>query len=100
MKAIWNNTVIAEANNDELIKIEGNWYFPPSAIKSDYFHASDMHTTCFWKGDASYYDVTVDGAVNREAAWYYPEPKESSVERVKKDFRNYVAFWHGVIVQD
>jgi uncharacterized protein (DUF427 family) len=100
MKAIWNNAVIAEAGNDELIKIEGNWYFPPSAIKNDYFRPSDMHTTCFWKGEASYYDVTVDGEVNHEAAWYYPEPKEGSVERVKRDFRNYVAFWHGVIVQD
>lgn len=100
MKAIWHNAVIAEADNDQLIKIEGNWYFPPSALKMEYFELSDLHTTCIWKGEASYYDVDVDGTVNEGAAWYYPVPKEGSVERVKKDFTNYVAFWRGVTVEE
>lgn len=98
MKALWNNTVIAEANNDDLIRIEGNWYFPPDAIKKEFFKESDHHTTCFWKGEASYYDIDVDGNINEGGAWYYPEPKEGSIERVKKDFSNYVAFWRGVEV--
>lgn len=98
MKATWNGTVIAEANDDDLIKIEGNWYFPPDSIDKQYYQDSDMHTECFWKGTASYYDVVVDGQANDGAAWYYPVPKEGSVERVKKDFSNYVAFWRGVEV--
>lgn len=98
MKAVWNGTVIAEADQDELIRIEGNWYFPPQAIHKEFFEPSDHHTTCFWKGEASYYDVVLNGERNEQAAWYYPQPKEGSVERVKKDFANYVAFWHGVEV--
>lgn len=100
MKAIWNDKVIAEANKDDLIFIEGNWYFPPSAIKKEYFKPSDLHTTCFWKGEASYYNVDVEGNINDGGAWYYPEPKEGSVERVKKDFTNYVAFWRGITVEE
>ena len=100
MKAVWNGTVIAEADQDELIRIEGNWYFPPTAIHKEFFKPSDQHTTCFWKGEASYYNVVVDGQINEDAAWYYPVPKEGSVERVKKDFANYVAFWHGVEVTE
>ena len=100
MKAIWNNQVIAEAERDQLIRIEGNWYFPPDSIKKEFFKPSNHHTTCVWKGEASYYDVDAGGSVNQEAAWYYPEPKEGSVERVKKDFANYVAFWHGVSVEE
>lgn len=98
MKAIWQDTVIAEAPQDELIRIEGNWYFPPSAIKREYFEDSDHHTTCFWKGEASYYDVVVDGERNEFGAWYYPTPMEGSVERVGKDFASYVAFWNGITV--
>ena len=98
MKAIWNNQVIAEAPQEDLIRIEGNWYFPPNAVKREYFKDSDHHTTCPWKGEASYYDVVVDGKTNDFGAWYYPEPKEGSVERVKKDFANYVAFWNGIEV--
>lgn len=100
MKAIWNDTVIAEAPQEELIRIEGNWYFPPDSIKREYFADSDTHTTCFWKGEASYYDVDVDGKVNKDAAWYYAQPMDGSVERVNKDFTNYVAFWHGVTVEE
>ena len=98
MKALWNDTVIAEANKDDLIYIEGNWYFPPRAVKKEYLAPSDEHTTCFWKGIASYYDVSVNGNVNKGAAWYYPMPQVGSIERVKKDFTNYVAFWRGVTV--
>lgn len=100
MKAIWNDRVIAEANKDELIRIEGNWYFPSDSIKKEFFKPNNQHTTCFWKGEASYFDIDVAGNVNESAAWYYPHPKEGSVERVKKDFTNYVAFWHGVEVRE
>ena len=100
MKAVWNNTVIAEAPKEELIRIEGNWYFPPSAKKREYFAPSDHHTTCIWKGNASYYDVVVNGETNAFGAWYYPEPKDGSVERVGKDFANYVAFWNGISVTE
>lgn len=98
MKAIWNNTVIAEAADDQLISIEGNWYFPPDTLHREYVSESDVHTTCVWKGEASYYDVTVDGQTNEAAIWYYPELKAGSAERVGKDFTNYVAFWRGVEV--
>lgn len=99
-KALWNGTIIAEADKKDLIHIEGNWYFPPSSVKQELLMPSDHHTTCFWKGEASYYDVIVNGETNKDAAWYYPSPMEGSVERVKKDFSNYVAFWHGVEVLD
>lgn len=98
MKAVWNHTVIAEAVRSELIKIEGNWYFPPSALRREYITDSDLRTTCHWKGEAQYYDVTVDGQTNDGAAWYYPVPKDGSVERVGHDYANYVAFWRGVEV--
>lgn len=98
MKATWNGATIAEAEQEDLIRIEGNWYFPPSALHKDFYSESDLHTECFWKGTASYYDVVVDGKVNDGAAWYYGTPKEGSVERVGKDFTNYVAFWRGVEV--
>jgi uncharacterized protein (DUF427 family) len=99
MKALWNNTVIAEAPEESLIKIEGNWYFPPESMKREFYSDSDHHTTCMWKGEASYYDVVVDGKTNEFGAWYYPEPKAGSIERVKKDFTNYVAFWNGIAVE-
>lgn len=100
MKAIWNDTVLAEASQDELIRIEGNWYFPPNSLKREFFRDSDHHTTCFWKGEASYYDVVVGDLLNDGAAWYYPEPLEGSVERVGRDFKDFVAFWRGVEVVD
>jgi len=98
MKAVWNGAVIAEANKEELIRIESNWYFPPASIKHEYFKPSDTHTTCPWKGLASYYNVDVDGNINGDAAWYYHEPTPRSKEIVKKDFTDYVAFWRGVEV--
>ena len=100
MKAIWNGTVIAESNNDDLIRIEGNWYFPPETINQQYFERSDHHTTCHWKGEASYYDVVVDSNRNEFGAWFYPEPKDGSIERVGKDFTGYVAFWNGITVSE
>jgi uncharacterized protein (DUF427 family) len=100
MKAIWNNTVIAEAPKEDLIRIEGSWYFPPASVKREYFTDSDHHTTCPWRGETSYYDVTVDGEKNEFGAWYYPEPKEGSIERVKADFTNFVAFWNGITVTE
>jgi uncharacterized protein (DUF427 family) len=98
MKAMWHNQVLAEAPNDELIRIEGNWYFPPTVLNRQFFDDSAHHTTCMWKGEASYYDVTVDDVRNEFGAWYYPKPKDGSVERVKQDFANYVAFWNGIEV--
>jgi uncharacterized protein (DUF427 family) len=99
MKATWNNQVIAEANNDELIRIEGNWYFPQSALKKEFYEQSDHRTTCVWKGEANYYDVVVNDERNEFGAWFYPEPKDGSIERVGKDYTSYVAFWNGVTVE-
>ena len=96
MKAIWNGEVIAES--DETIYIEGNRYFPPESVNKEYFTPSDTHTTCFWKGEASYYNIKVGGQTNEDGAWYYPNPMPGSIEKVKKDFTNYVAFWRGVEV--
>ena len=93
MKATWENTILAESDNT--IVIEGNHYFPPESIKKEYFRSSDTHSTCPWKGLASYYHVDADGKVNQDAAWYYPEPKEAA-----KQIKNYVAFWRGVKVSE
>jgi uncharacterized protein (DUF427 family) len=98
MKAMWNGQVIAEAPNDELIEIEGNYYFPPKSVHWQFFSESEHHTNCPWKGEASYYDINVDEEVNDYGAWYYPEPKPSAIKKVGKDFSNYVAFWLGVKV--
>lgn len=96
-KATWNGQTIAES--DDTILIEGNHYFPPEAVNRAFLTPSESHTVCPWKGEASYYSVVVNGEVNDDAAWYYPEPKEGSIKRVGKDFTNYIAFWHGVEVQ-
>lgn len=100
MKATWNKKTVAEADKKDLIYIEGNWYFPPAAIKKEYFKKNDQHTTCFWKGQASYYDVDVDGNVNEGGAWYYPNPMEGSIPKVGKDFTDFVAFWRGIEVTE
>jgi uncharacterized protein (DUF427 family) len=92
MKAIWNGAVIAES--DKTIVVEGNHYFPPDAVNKEYFQTSDTHTVCPWKGTASYYNVIVNGEVNKDAAWYYPNTKEAA-----KNVENYVAFWKGVKVE-
>jgi uncharacterized protein (DUF427 family) len=90
-RATWNETVIAES--DQTIVVEGNHYFPPDAVRTEFFKASEAHTVCPWKGTASYYDVVVDGEVNAGAAWYYPDPKPAA-----SDIKGYVAFWRGVKV--
>ena len=95
MKAIWNGAVIAEAMDGQIIEVEGNAYFPPNTIKKEHFKKSKMHTICPWKGEASYYDVVVDGQVNKDAAWYYPQPKEAA-----EQITGYVAFWRGVEVSN
>lgn len=91
-KAIWNGAVIAES--DETVVVEGNHYFPPESVKSEYLAGSETHTRCPWKGMASYYDVVVDGQVNSDAAWYYPTPSDAASE-----IKNHVAFWRGVQVE-
>jgi uncharacterized protein (DUF427 family) len=93
MKAIWKDTVIAES--DKTILIEGNHYFPPEAIKKEFFSPTDTHTVCPWKGTASYYSIVIDGEENKDAAWYYPETKHAAA-----GIRGYVAFWRGVKVTD
>jgi len=89
MKAIWKGQVIAESNNT--IVIEGNHYFPPNDIKKEFFVDSEAHTTCPWKGLASYYTIKVNGDENPDAAWYYPEASD-----LAKQIEDYVAFWKGV----
>ena len=89
MKAIWNGTILAES--DDTIVVEGNHYFPEASLNKEYFRPSETHTLCGWKGTASYYDVVVDGATNKDAAWFYPETKEAA-----KEIENRVAFWKGV----
>ena len=91
MKAIWNGKIIAESN--DTIVVEGNHYFPKDSIKQENFKASSTHSTRPWKGEASYYTLEVDGEMNQDAAWYYPEPKEAA-----KEIKDYVAFWKGVEV--
>ena len=91
-KAIWNDTVLAES--DETVVVEGNHYFPPESINWEFFEKSDHNTVCPWKGVASYYDVAVDGATNKDAAWTYPAPK-SAADQIE----DYVAFWRGVTVR-
>ena len=90
-EATWNGVTLAES--DETIVVEGNHYFPHDSINKEYFRDSNTHTTCPWKGVASYYDVEVAGQVNRDAAWYYPDPKPAASQ-----IQGYVAFWHGVRV--
>lgn len=99
MKAVWNDQIIAEADKDDLVYIEGNWYFPPSSIKKEYFEPTNQHSVCYWKGLASYYNIDVGGKFNSGAAWYYSKPTRLSKIIVKKDFANYVAFWQGVKVE-
>jgi uncharacterized protein (DUF427 family) len=91
-KAIWNGVIIAESDQCEVV--DGNQYFPPTALKLEYFKPSSTHTTCGWKGVANYYNLDVNGAVNKDAAWYYPTPKDAA-----KNIAGYIAFWRGVKVE-
>ena len=92
-KASWKGAVLAETDKYEVV--EGNIYFPADTINSEYFSDSDTHSNCPWKGDASYYHITVNDEVNRDAAWYYPQAKDAA-----KNIEGYVAFWRGVEVSE
>lgn len=92
MKVMWKNLILAESN--DTVVVEGNHYFPPDSIKKQYFKKSETHTTCPWKGLASYYHIDVDGEINKDAAWYYSDPKDAA-----KNIKNYIAFWKGVEVK-
>ncbi|OON70183.1 DUF427 domain-containing protein [Hymenobacter sp. CRA2] len=89
MKAIWNNAMLAESN--DTVVVENNHYFPPGSLNRAYFEDSIAGTTCPWKGRASYYSVRVDGQLNKDAAWFYPDPKPAA-----ENIRGRVAFWKGV----
>jgi len=94
MKAIWNDTVLAESDDTEVV--EGNHYFPPESIDKDFFEASDHTSVCPWKGTANYFSVVVNGERNENAAWTYPNPKDAASE-----IKDHVAFWNGVeVVED
>jgi uncharacterized protein (DUF427 family) len=91
MKAIWKGTVLAES--DKTVLVEGNHYFPPESVRREYMRESATHTTCSWKGVASYYSIEVGADINQDAAWYYPEPKQAAAQ-----IKDHVAFWRGVEV--
>jgi uncharacterized protein (DUF427 family) len=92
MKATWHGATLAESN--DTVVVEGNHYFPASSISRAFFRDSATHTICPWKGEASYYDISVNGAMNKDAAWYYPEPKEAAA-----NIKGRVAFWKGVVIE-
>lgn len=92
MKAIWNGELLADSN--ETVVVEGNHYFPPASLRRQFFKNSATTTVCSWKGTASYYDINVDGKVNKDAAWFYPEPKSAA-----SNIAGHIAFWKGVDVQ-
>ena len=92
MRAIWNDTVIAESN--DTIIVENNHYFPADSVNMEFFSESSTHTMCPWKGEANYYNVNVNGSENQDAAWYYPKTKA-----LAKHIEGYVAFWKGVEVK-
>lgn len=91
-KAIWNGVVLAES--DKTVIVEGNHYFPRQSVKQEYLRDSNTHTTCPWKGIASYYTINVNGLENRDGAWYYPNPKPAAAQ-----IANHIAFWRGVRVE-
>jgi uncharacterized protein (DUF427 family) len=92
-KATWENVVLAE--NPKTLEVEDNQYFPPESLKQEYFKPSTTQTVCPWKGTASYFDVEVNGKLNHDAAWYYPDPKPAASK-----IKGYVAFWRGIKIQD
>ena len=100
MKAVWNGQVIAEADKDDLIYIEQNWYFPPTSVNQDFLRKSDTPYTCPWKGVCQYFDIGKDEQWSSDNAWSYPEPMTTAIDRVHKDFSNYVAFWRDVMVTE
>jgi uncharacterized protein (DUF427 family) len=91
-KAVWNGAVLAQSDRTEIV--EGNHYFPSGSLNREYFKESPTHSTCPWKGEAHYYNVVVNGQVNKDAAWYYPSPKDAA-----KTIKDHVAFWKGVQIE-
>ena len=92
MQAIWNGRILAES--DDIVVVEGNCYFPESALDRDCIVPSATTTICPWKGTAHYYTIVVDGQENHDACWFYPEPKPAASQILGR-----VAFWRGVVVQ-
>jgi uncharacterized protein (DUF427 family) len=93
MQAIWQGTVLADS--DDTVVVEGNHYFPADSLAAEHFSESQTHSECGWKGTASYYNVTVDGQTNADAAFYYPKPMAGAEQVADR-----VAFWKGVEVVD
>jgi len=93
VKAIWKGEVIAQSDKFEVV--EGNYYFPPNSINREFLKESNTHSTCPWKGIASYYDVVVKQDINKDASWYYPDPKPAA-----KQIKNFIAFWKGILIQE
>lgn len=93
IRAIWNGTILAESPTTEIV--EGNHYFPPDALRREFFRPSDTRTVCPWKGTAQYYSITVGEQTNTDAAWYYPEPKDAA-----RRIAGRVAFWRGVRIEE
>lgn len=91
MKATWKGQKIAES--DHTVQVEGNEYFPPESVKKEFLKESSTRSQCPWKGTAFYYDLEIDGQINEDAAWYYPEPSKAA-----KEIKNHIAFWKGVEV--
>ncbi|KQR90627.1 MAG: DUF427 domain-containing protein [Microbacterium ginsengisoli] len=100
MQARLGDTVIAEADEADLIRIEGNWYFPPAAVREGVLTTSPTPYTCPWKGACQYFTVTVDGNELTDRAWSYPEPYPTAIEKVGADFSGYVAFWKEIEITD
>lgn len=92
-RAIWNGKIIAESNKFEIV--ERNIYFPIESVNKEYLTESNMHTVCPWKGTASYFDIIVDGKVNKDAAWYYENPSDAA-----KNIKGHIAFWRGVKIEE
>ena len=92
IKATWNGAVLAQS--DETVTIEGNYYFPPESLNMEYFEETDTRSTCPWKGNASYYNIQVNGKLNENAAWFYKNPSD-----LAKQIKDHAAFWNGVVVQ-
>lgn len=92
MRAVWNGHVVAES--DDIVTVEGNAYFPAGSVRREFMRPSEHRTHCPWKGEASYYSLDVDGRINQDSAWYYPDPKPAAAA-----VRNRVAFWKGVSIE-
>jgi uncharacterized protein (DUF427 family) len=100
VKAVWNGKIIAEADKEDVIYIEGNMYFPPEAVNQDVLEKSTTPYSCPWKGDCQYYHVAYGDKKSLDTAWSYPHPLPGAIDRVKKDFSNYIAFWRDVEVRE